>query len=43
MTLFVVSLVLLVLIMRDQRRAIVALETARGRGAQRGACHRGAR
>jgi len=28
MTLFVVSLVLLVLIMRDQRRAIVALETA---------------
>jgi hypothetical protein len=30
MTLFVVSLVLLVLIMRDQRRAIVALETAAG-------------
>lgn len=29
MTLFVVSLVLLVLIMRDQRRAVVALETAR--------------
>lgn len=28
MTLFVVSLVLLVLIMRDQRRAVVALETA---------------
>jgi hypothetical protein len=28
MTLFVVSLVLLVLIMRDQRRAVIALETA---------------
>ena len=28
MTLFVVALVLLVLIMRDQRRAVVALETA---------------
>jgi hypothetical protein len=28
MTLFVVSLVLLVLIMRDQRKAVVALETA---------------
>jgi hypothetical protein len=33
MTLFVVSLVLLVLIMRDQRRAVVALETASEREA----------
>ena len=33
MTLFVVSLVLLVLIMRDQRRAVVALETANEREA----------
>jgi len=33
MTLFVVSLVLLVLILRDQRRAIVALETASEREA----------
>jgi hypothetical protein len=33
MTLFAVSLVLLVLIMRDQRRAVVALETAREREA----------
>jgi hypothetical protein len=33
MTLFVVSLVLLVLIMRDQRRAIVSLETASEREA----------
>jgi hypothetical protein len=33
MTLFVVSLVLLVLIMRDQRRAVVALETAHEREA----------
>src|SRR6516165_11413970 len=34
MTLFVVSLVLLVLIMRDQRRAVVALETAGEREAR---------
>ena len=33
MTLFVVSLVLLVLIMRDQRKAVVALETAAEREA----------
>jgi hypothetical protein len=34
MTLFVVALVLLVLIMRDQRRAIAALEAAEGDGAR---------
>jgi len=36
MTLFVVALVLLILIMRDQRRAIAALETAASGGAAAG-------
>src|SRR5215467_797370 len=43
MTLFVVSLVLLVLIMRDQRRAVVALETASEREAMTTATPAGAK